>query len=367
MNIQQAYDQLARSGGGIIPLGKKTYTLDKPLNIHANNVRIIGAGMEQSMIMATSCNAIEITKKNATLYLQGLTVRTRNPLPMKGIGVYVHPKLTANITLLECKFKTVLNSVYYRNHPDKTSLGNILIRNCHFVKASTKTPRDHYYEGLPHKVMLWGAKKQSKLLDVSYNKFTKHPNQRSGAIELCIWGDPSKGKGDGPYTLRQGMVVGNVFKGATRECLAVSDHQKFVVAFNDITDSKRVGLYVIRGYRSDILSNVVRGSLYRGHRLAHLRECLWSWNEVYDSGAEDNTKVGVGGMHISYSHNNIVTNNVIRAVKGYAVAVNNGSSGNRVFNNRILGENKTVFVAQNSRSNEHDFRNIRHEGRSRLT
>ncbi len=359
MKLQEAYDKLAASGGGILPVAAKVYKLTKSLNIHANNVKIIGQGVDKSILMGVGINAIEITKNGAALKMEGVSVRTRKPKPLQGMGVYVYPKLTVDIHLDNCHFATALNSIRYRNHPDKTSLGSIVIRNCQFPRSSTKTAREFYYEGLPHKVMLWGAKTADKLLDVSYNRFSKHPKQRNKAIELCIWGDPTNGMGNGPMTMRKGLVVGNTFKGATRECLAVSDHQYFVVAFNDISDSKRVGLYVIRGYRTNVMNNIVRGSSYRGHRVAHLTECMWSWNEVYDSGTEDNTKVGVGGMHISNSRNNIITNNIIRASKGYAVALNNGSKGNRIFNNKILGSLQEVFVDSNSRLNEYDFQGVK--------
>ncbi len=358
MDIQQAYDNLAQQGGGILPLTDKIYEIREPLNIHSNNVRIIGSGRKKSIILASACNAIEVTQNDAVLNIEGVTIQTRFPKPLKGIGVLVHPQLTVDLKIQNCEFETMLNAIRYRNHPDPTSLGNIVIRNCRFFKSSTKTPRDHYYDDLPHKVMLWGAKSEDKIFDVSYNEFRKHPKQRKGAIELCIWGDPTNGIGNGPFTLRKGLVIGNTFDGATRECLAVSDHQKFVVAFNDIKDSERVGLYVIRGYRSDIFNNVVRGSAFRGHRLANLRECLWSWNEVYDSGIQDNAKVGVGGMHISYSYNNVVTNNVIKAAKGFAVAINNGSSGNYIANNEIIGDLQGIFVAEDSGENAHDFEGL---------
>lgn len=358
MNIQEAYNKLSAQGGGILPLTHKKYILEKPLNIHTNNVRIIGQGSNKSILEISGDNAIELTTNQSALMLEGVKVVTLNPQPKKGIGIYVYPKLTVDVNIVDCQFETVLNSIYYRNQPDKTSLGNIVIRNSRFPQACTKTPREYYYEGLPHKVMLWGAKTADKKLEIVYNQFSKHPHQRQGAIELCIWGDPSTGKGNGPYTLREGIVAHNIFNGATRECLAISDHQKFVIAFNTINDSKRVGIYAIRGYRSIIHSNVVKGALFRGHRLAHLRECVWTRNEVYNSGAKDNTKVGVGGMHISFSHNNTITHNTIQATKGHAVAINNGSSGNYIAHNQILGNQSVVFVAKDSQTNQHDWDDI---------
>ncbi len=348
-NLQARYDHLVKIGGGCLMLTVGQHTIRKPLQIHSRTVKIKGMGKEHSTIHAPFTNAIEV-KDGAKLILEDLKIVTESFQPKRGTGIYVPPKSTADLYIDRCSFETVLGAITYKNYPDKTSLGNIEITNSYFEKSCVNSQQTDYPTNI-HKVMLWGRKGADKILNVSFNKFAKHPEQRRGVIELCIWGDPSHGMGKGELTLISGHVVGNLFRGATRECLAVSDHQRFIIKDNIINDSNRIGLYAIRGYRSVIVNNIVNNSAYRGHRVENLDECIWRGNACYNTGLSDNAKEDCGGMLIHNTRNTIVTDNIILAAKGYAIAISNNSTGNIVGNNLKMGRHQKIYIAQNSKRN----------------
>ncbi len=351
IDLQAQYDKLAKSKrGGCIVLKAKVYPINQPLRIHSNKVKIIGQGKDLTILYAPTTNAIEI-ENNAYLNLEALSVVTKSFEAMCGTGIYVPPDTTADIRLHQCAFRTTLGALTYRNHPKPIGLGNIEITYCDFMQSCIN-PRIANYPTNYHKVLLWGKQEANKRFNVSFNYFAKHPKQRNNVIELAIWGDSSYGKGKGPMTLINGHVMANTFNGATRECLSISDHQKFIVKDNIINDSNRVGLYVIRGYRSIISNNIVHNSRYRGHRIAHLEDCIWVGNACYNTGIEDNANVKVGGMHVTYSFNNVVANNVILSSQGHAIAINNGSQGNKLYNNMILGKQQSIFVDKDTNDNQ---------------
>ncbi|MEM6992431.1 MAG: right-handed parallel beta-helix repeat-containing protein [Myxococcota bacterium] len=268
-----------------------------------------------------------------------------------GVGILVGPgpavayaNAATGLVLHSVHFDTVGNAIYYDNRPTQQdpgrAMGDIVIKHCYFprsclhLRAASGLP-----EFLHHKVLLRARKELTTELDISDNTFVADPGQHAlwspttvGVTdELHIFGDPAMGFGMTATAVCGGTIARNTFTGASRECLYVGDYRQLSIHDNIMSDSRRVGMSFVRGHDSLVAGNVIDGAWQRGLRIDYCSDCTWVGNEAYDVGKipEVNPELDLyfgpwgpptSGISLVASTNNVVEENIIEGMHGFAVA-----------------------------------------------
>lgn len=337
--IISAMDYVEANGGGIVMVRAGTYNTSNIINWTYTTVKLKGEGKNSTILSAWDSNVIEVYVADVTVDLEDIQIKSTSYDANEGIGIYTVGDMTHSIEINNVKFNNTLNSIVYANPTTGgDTLGDIKIRNSIFT-GSLNTIGGDYNEGY-HVVYITGNKDRDRTLLIENNVF--EGGSRDDSIGLALWGDSTNEVGKNDTTnIKFGTVKDNKFYSPTREGMFIGDAQYLVINGNKIYDSGRIGLCVIRNYRSSVTLNIVNGSAQRGLRFDQNYECTLSFNEVYHVGVSDSNAIAVGGMTV-IGDDNIIIGNTILAEKDAAILIDSGSTNNYIAYNKILGDYDTI-------------------------
>lgn len=312
---------------GVLEVQPGTYMAARsivwPTGVH--DVSVVGNGVTgrpvfDSAPVSGHANTFE-ARADTTVRLADLEIRSSG---IGGAGIWSR-QITAGIELIGCAFDTQFSAVYVDNYAGPNTngepLGNIVIRECEFGPAVRAL---HDWQNLfQHKVVIVGRSPGGTSLEITNNTFTYSTEQYGHyVVELYVTGeDMSSALGTSDTALNGGTISNNTIVGGSRECMIVGDHRYLTIHDNDLTNSKRVGLYVVRGHRTTVRGNRIVGAVERGLRIDYLSECEWTNNQALGVGTARTPFWESGGATVIDGTNNTVTDNYVEAVNGYGLRV----------------------------------------------